>query len=567
MEHARRRQRRSGASWALFALLALLTFLLLFTAASALQRPPAALTPTLPLLVPAVARVDAANWLQNGSFLELEQSAQGAIPRGWQPFVLTSGWAHFEAGPGPHLSLRCPPEPCIAGLRQRVADLPPGHYRLEADFFLEESPPGGLLQARLGVDPYGGLEPDSDDLIWSSPVRGPGWQKAALEWNHSGGPATAFLIFDRLASGGECRAAGARLLGPPPPTPTPSPAPALSQVEARILRISSADWEAGGAGRLEELIELGAAAHFNAIYLQVRSHGYAYYTPGVEPASPTLLLEGGALSFDPLALALEKAHAAGLALYASVELLPAWGTSDPPEHTVPEHMYNLFFARFGADWLQWVGSGPAPGPDGLYYASPAWPQVQEYLAAICQDLVARYPVDGLHLFGARYASPEHSAGALEQDQAAGLGEPAAVARWRQEQLQVMLERVIEAARRSRPELQLAFGGAGEPPELFCSLALHGRPATVLVPLEDGLSLEQALQAAQQACPGRILVVASSAQGSSPSELSALVEASRLAGAAGVALAGAAECAESGACLQLSLGPYAQPAALPPAPAG
>jgi uncharacterized lipoprotein YddW (UPF0748 family) len=106
----------------------------------------------------------------------------------------------------------------------------------------------------------------------------------------------------------------------------------------------------------------------------------------------------------------DLAHAAGLELHAWVNVYTAWLGEDPPPSTTPEHMYNLFNELYGDNWVQWNDQGQPMGlnKDDYLWASPAHTAVSERVVHVCEDIVANYDVDGLHLDLIRYAGPEFS---------------------------------------------------------------------------------------------------------------------------------------------------------------
>ncbi len=167
---------------------------------------------------------------------------------------------------------------------------------------------------------------------------------------------------------------------------------------------------------IRTMVASARRAGVNTLFVQVRGRGDAYYTGGLEPRADALA--GQPVSFDPLALTLTLAHAAGLKVHAwiSVNLIasavrlpasrahvvyrhPDWlmvprsialaiRDVDP---TSPEYLGRL--ARFARAESSRV--------EGLYL-SPITPAAAAYQAAVVGDIVRRYAVDGVHLDYARY---------------------------------------------------------------------------------------------------------------------------------------------------------------------
>jgi uncharacterized lipoprotein YddW (UPF0748 family) len=210
-------------------------------------------------------------------------------------------------------------------------------------------------------------------------------------------------------------------------------------VERRAIWVTRYDWTSLYHPAQPETVDLMVAtvaeAGFNTIFFQVRAAGDAYYAPGLEPwasrltnsavATQTLGHDPG---WDPLTRMLTTAHAAGLEVHAYVNVYPAWlpppnaqfGALAPPA-TTPPQMFDRF--TYGPDYAAHPGelglgytwrqySAPdAPMPLAwreYLWASPGVDAVQAHVEAVVEDLVTRYPVDGIHLDLVRYAGRDYS---------------------------------------------------------------------------------------------------------------------------------------------------------------
>lgn len=140
------------------------------------------------------------------------------------------------------------------------------------------------------------------------------------------------------------------------------------------------------------------------VYLQVSGRWDAYFPSRVfgAPASPPRGWD------DPLAGALEEAHARGLEVHAWVNALLAWSAPDPPAD--PEHVWRRspqwFVTRTGRsmrdlsradlDREGLVGEG--------WFLDAGREEVRTELRRFLLELATRYPVDGVHLDYIRYPS-------------------------------------------------------------------------------------------------------------------------------------------------------------------
>jgi uncharacterized lipoprotein YddW (UPF0748 family) len=161
---------------------------------------------------------------------------------------------------------------------------------------------------------------------------------------------------------------------------------------------------------------VAAARHagVNALFVQVRGRGDAYFVSRLEPRAAALAPQ--AASFDPLASVLREGHAAGLAVHAWVNVNLVADAGDPPgnpRHVVNRHpewlMVPMELAssigdprapRFVRTLASWTRSQSAT-VEGLF-TSPVSGGAADYLAHVVEDLAARYAVDGVHFDYVRY---------------------------------------------------------------------------------------------------------------------------------------------------------------------
>jgi uncharacterized lipoprotein YddW (UPF0748 family) len=203
--------------------------------------------------------------------------------------------------------------------------------------------------------------------------------------------------------------------------------------EVRALWISRFDLGSPPAKRakLEALLGKAAGAGFNTVLLQVRATGDAYYTPGVEPWSYRLTSSrvtdlGHNPGWDPLAVAVETAHKAGLQLHAYLNAFTTWECDrGAPPHTTPEHpywklaKYNPASKHYDPEWRAYAKVKGIPTPMGdtkkspvgtaeYIWASAGVDEVHQQNLAVIRDVVSRYQVDGIHLDRVRYPGRQFS---------------------------------------------------------------------------------------------------------------------------------------------------------------
>lgn len=132
-----------------------------------------------------------------------------------------------------------------------------------------------------------------------------------------------------------------------------------------------------------------ADAGFNHVIFQVRGNATVYYPSKIEPWSEEYNYTSP--GFDPLAVACQEAHARKLKIHAWVNVIPAWKGETPPK--CPDQLYNKH-----PEWF-WYDQQGRRQPLSSFYVSlnPCLPEVRTYLVDVFRELLANYPLDGLHM--------------------------------------------------------------------------------------------------------------------------------------------------------------------------
>lgn len=117
------------------------------------------------------------NLIANCGMDQFVPSAQGQVPEGWTPFVLSGSLAMDPAvdtywGP-PSLRMWSDGTTFVAGIYTQVGGLTPGAtYRASIGWGAPTVP--DAFGRRLGIDPTGGTDPNSPEIVWGPTRRGPG---------------------------------------------------------------------------------------------------------------------------------------------------------------------------------------------------------------------------------------------------------------------------------------------------------------------------------------------------------------------------------------------------------
>ena len=174
------------------------------------------------------------------------------------------------------------------------------------------------------------------------------------------------------------------------------------------------------AQSIRQMVETAERAGFNTLLVQVRGRGDAYYDSRIEPRADEL--EDEPAAFDPLALTLTMAHAAGIKVHAWVDVdLVSSATVLPRSrtHVVTRHPEWLMVPRALANSLRNVppeipsylgqiaraARAQSDQVEGLYL-SPITPAARAYTVSVITDLVGRYDLDGIHLDYLRYPNDQ-----------------------------------------------------------------------------------------------------------------------------------------------------------------
>jgi uncharacterized lipoprotein YddW (UPF0748 family) len=155
---------------------------------------------------------------------------------------------------------------------------------------------------------------------------------------------------------------------------------------------------------IRTLVNDADRAGITDLLVQVRGRGDAYYESNLVPtAAPmeTAFHRNG--PYDPLDLVLELAHAKGIRVHAWLNVYLVTSASKIPRgHVAFEHP-------------EWMATDPSGKPMMLLsakvlkdawtegaYLDPGLPEVIDHFTAVVHELVANYPLDGVHLDYVRY---------------------------------------------------------------------------------------------------------------------------------------------------------------------
>lgn len=185
--------------------------------------------------------------------------------------------------------------------------------------------------------------------------------------------------------------------------PIPSPPPMDREFRGVwVASVKNIDWPSRPGltadlqkNELVSILDRARELNYNAVIFQVRPAADALYRSRLEPWSEYLTgTMGRDPGWDPLAFAVEEAHARGLELHAWINPYRARHRETSPAaagHITVTHPH-LVRAYGGYLWLD-------PGED----------EVRAHTRSVVLDIVRRYQVDGIHLDDYFYPYPEKDA--------------------------------------------------------------------------------------------------------------------------------------------------------------
>ena len=212
---------------------------------------------------------------------------------------------------------------------------------------------------------------------------------------------------------------------------------------------------------IDQLIRDVWAARANAVLVQVRRRGDAYYNARIEPRAAELRKEA---DFDPLAYLIEAARAVRprIEVHAWLAAMPIATASAPP--TAPEHVYHSHGPAAPGDemWLSVAADGTLATEDTLSL-DPGHPAAAQHLVDVTLDLVRNYDVDGIHFDRIRYAGQAFGYNPVSLARYAAVmgaaGRPAPTdptwQTWRRDQLTALMRQIYLEAIALKPKLKVS----------------------------------------------------------------------------------------------------------------
>jgi uncharacterized lipoprotein YddW (UPF0748 family) len=181
---------------------------------------------------------------------------------------------------------------------------------------------------------------------------------------------------------------------------------------------------------ITRLVQIVDSMNITDIFVQIVVGGYAYYESDLLPRSQYLSAVSGR-EYVPLDSLISTFAHTGVRIHAWVNTFLYWSLAEPPDslnHVLYTHADWFIHdvnrvSMVDYSYAQWKNSRL----EGLYL-DPENPEVTDFVQNICTEILAKYPVDGIHLDFIRY--PGILWGLPDTDEAAFLaGTDAGTSRW------------------------------------------------------------------------------------------------------------------------------------------
>jgi uncharacterized lipoprotein YddW (UPF0748 family) len=238
--------------------------------------------------------------------------------------------------------------------------------------------------------------------------------------------------------------------------------PAAQKAQLRgvwIATVSNIDWpsrtglpKATVQAEYLRLLDLAVRLRLNAVFVQIRPGGDAFWPARYEPWSRYLTgVPGGDPGWDPLAFMVTEAHRRNLQFHAWFN--PFRVSSPGTGGTDLTRLAPAAPARAHPDWLV---AYPGGTPGSRLYYNPGMPQVRRFVEDVIMDAVSRYDVDGVHFDDFFYPYPVAHQDFPDRATFAAYGAGFTnVADWRRHNIDLLIQELHQRIRATKP--WVAFG--------------------------------------------------------------------------------------------------------------
>ena len=227
-----------------------------------------------------------------------------------------------------------------------------------------------------------------------------------------------------------------------------------------IATVANIDWPKSNVDPVEkqkadylEILDTYKKLNYNAVIVQIRSSGEAFYPTELAPWSRYLTGKEGKAPYpyyDPLEWMITEAHARGFEFHAWLN--PYRATMDTKIETLsPNHDFKKH-----PNWMIKYGEA---GKEKFYY-DPGLPEVQSHLTKVVEEVVQKYDVDAIHFDD--YFYPYKVPGETFNDRASFLkyGGGLKLEDWRRANVDTLVKQVSRTIKECKPWVQFGISPFG-----------------------------------------------------------------------------------------------------------
>lgn len=205
----------------------------------------------------------------------------------------------------------------------------------------------------------------------------------------------------------------------------------------------------------DSILDVLKAMGMNAVFVQIRPAGDAFYPSAVVPWSKYLTGKQGLAPepyYDPLDYMIKSAHSRRMEFHAwmnpyraTFDLDTASLAPTHPLRALPNNRKGEWFFRYG----------------NRYYFNPASALVRQHLLSVVRDIVVRYDVDGIHFDD--YFYPYKEPNQVLQDYNDFASDPRGFSKiedWRRDNVDRMIREVSEMIKSIKPYVRFGVSPFG-----------------------------------------------------------------------------------------------------------
>ncbi|MBP6424634.1 MAG: family 10 glycosylhydrolase [Flavobacterium sp.] len=223
-----------------------------------------------------------------------------------------------------------------------------------------------------------------------------------------------------------------------------------------IATVANIDWPKNSTDPVEkqksdfiEILETYKKLHYNAVIVQIRSNGDAFYPSELAPWSRNLTAKEGKAPtpyYDTLEWMIAQAHLRGLEFHAWLN--PFRATSGTNKEIISaKHDLNKH-----PEWMIKYA--------GKYYYNPALPEVQNHLTKIVEEVVHKYDVDAIHFDDYFYPYTVEGEKFNDTDSFNKYSNGVELADWRRNNVNTFIKQISISIKKIKPWVQFGISPFG-----------------------------------------------------------------------------------------------------------